>query len=152
MIGILKGNVGNKDRDFFAMYNLNKLSKTDTPCCLFCDYIDPNFVLPVDVNVLQRNHIFNFDGITITDDLALSQDFLYATYNHKRFLYLYHLEWPYINGLHFSHLKKVLLNDNIHLIARSDTHATVIEQLFKKPKYFMPEWDYGILREIDNNE
>ena len=81
-----------------------------------------------------------------------SQNFLYTTYAKKRFLYLYHLEWPYINNLMFGHLNKILLNDNIELIARSKTHARLVEQLFKKPKYIMPEWDFNILVEINNNE
>jgi|TARA_R100000306_G_scaffold20073_1_gene23931 hypothetical protein len=153
MIGILKTEIHNsKDKDFFAIESLNKLSHTPTPACLFCDTVANDFILPINTNVLKRTHVFNFDGIIITDDLMRSQDFIYTTYATKRFLYLYHLDWPYIKNLRFSYLKKILLNKDIELIARSSTHATLIQQLFKKPKYIMPEWDYEVLIEIDNNE
>ena len=153
MIGILKNEIVNgRDKDFFAIDRLNKINMTSTSACLFCDVVSNDFILPINTNVLKRTHIFNFNGVVITDDLMRSQDFVYTTYAKKRFLYLYHLDWPYIQDIRFAHLKKVLMNDNIGLIARSDSHASLIEQLFKKPDYIMPEWDYKTLIEIDNNE
>jgi len=152
MIGILKGPVDNKDKDFFALYNLNRLSKTKHGACLFCDHISDNFALPAETNVLQRTHVFNFNGIVITDDLMYAQDLLYITYAKKRFIYLYHLDWPYIQELKFAHLNRILLHENIELIARSEEHFQLIEHLFKKPRYIMAEWDYHTLIEIDENE
>ena len=81
-----------------------------------------------------------------------SQDLLYATYAKKRYIYLYHLEWPFINGLKFAHLARVFLNDSVELIARSQEHFELIEHLFKRPKHIMQEWDYTKLIEIDENE
>lgn len=151
MIGILKGTVHNTDRDFFAIKNLNQLTHTDVSGCLFCNDVAANFVLPIHTNRLHRAHVFNFDGIVITDTLMEAQDLLHATYAKKRFLYLYNLDWPYINNLQFTHIRSVLLNDSIELIARSKSHAQLIEQLFKAPRYIMPEWDYKTLMEIDKN-
>ena len=152
MIGILKTSLQNTDKDFFAIRSLNQLMQTSTNACLFCDYIDNDFKLQVDTNVLQRANMFKFNGILITDNLARSQDFVHSTYAKKRFLYLYHLEWPYIEQLSFTHIKSILLNDDIGLIARSVTHAKLITQLFKKPEYIMPELNYKTLIEIDHNE
>ena len=152
MIGILKTSLQNTDKDFFAIRSLNQLMQTSTNACLFCDYIDNDFKLQVDTNVLQRANMFKFNGILITDNLARSQDFVHSTYAKKRFLYLYHLEWPYINNLEYAHIQRIILNDNIELIARTKSHAELIESLFKKPKYVMPEWDYKTLIEIDQNE
>lgn len=152
MIGILKSTLQNVDKDFFAVNSLNQLLKTSTNACLFCDHIDNNFKLQAYTNVLQRVNMFRFNGILITDNLGRCQDLVNASYAKKRFLYLYHLEWLYINNLEYAHIKKILLNDNIELIARTKSHAELIESLFKKPKYVMPEWDYKTLVEIDNNE
>ena len=152
MIGILKDVVANIDKDFFAIHDLNLLSQTNTAGSLFCTQVVENFPLPIKSNMLQKSHMFNFNGILITDDLMESQNFIHSTYAKKRFLYLYHLEWPYINNLRFGHVNKILLNENIELIARSPSHADLIEKLFKKPKYIMPEWDYKILIQINNNE
>ena len=153
MIGILKGDMDNgKDKDFFAVDSLNKLAYTTTSACLFCDIISPELTFSINTNVFKRAHMFNFNGIVITDDLMRSQDLLYAPYAKKRFLYLYHLDWQYIQDIKFAYINRVLLNDSIELIARSNSHASLIERLFKKPKYIMPEWDYKVLVEIDNNE
>jgi len=152
MIGILKGELVHADRDFFAVNALNQLTKTSTMGTLFCEYNHGNFQLPVETNVLQRIHAFSYDGILITDNLVRCQDLLHATYAKKRFLYCYHLDWPFINDIKFAHIKTVMLNDSIELIARSESHAELIESLFKKPKYIMEEWDYKVLVEIDNNE
>ena len=80
MIGILKGALVNNDRNFFAVDALNKLTKTGTPATLFCDYSGQHFRLPIETNMLQRTHAFNFDGILITDDFVRAQDLIYATY------------------------------------------------------------------------
>ena len=152
MIGILKTSLQNIDKDFFAIHNLNKLTETTTASCLFCNNINDDFELQISTNILHRSHAFRFNGILITDDLTRSQDLINTTYAKKRFLYLYHLEWPYINNLHFAQIQRTMLNDDIELIARSHSHAELIENLFKKPKYIMPEWDYETLIEVDKNE
>ena len=91
MIGILKDVVANIDKDFFAIRNLNLLSQTNTAGSLFCTQVVENFPLPIKSNMLQKSHMFNFNGILITDDLMESQNFIHSTYAKKRFLYLYHL-------------------------------------------------------------
>jgi len=153
MIGILKNDIHNhKDQDIFAVESLNRLAHTTTSACLFCDIVAPDFIIPLRTTVLKRTHVFNFNGTVITDNIMRSQDLLYASYAKKRFLYLYHLDWPYIKNIRFAYLEKVLLNKSIELIVRSSTHYSLVKQLFKKPKYIMPEWDHEVLIEIDNNE
>jgi len=152
MLGILKGSIRHTDNDFLTIQSLNNLMDTSTTSCLFCDDIDKNIVLSIRATILQRVHVLYFNGIVITDDLMQAQDFINITNSHKRFLYLYHLDWSFIPNLQFSHIRKILLHDHIELIARSDSHAKLIEQMFKPPKYVMPEWDYKTLIEIDNNE
>ena len=152
MIGILKGELVNNDNDFFAISALNKLVKTDTTATLFCDNIGNNSILPIKTNLLQRCHAFSFNGVLIADSILRAQDLLYATYAKKRFLYCYHLEWVLIETPRFALIKKVLQNPDIELIARSESHAQIIEKLFKKPAYIMDEWDYKVLVEIDKND
>ena len=151
MLGILKPSLQNTDKDFFMIRNLNKLVHTPINSCVFCVDADPT-TTPLLTNVLQRIQLLYFNGIIITDDLTEAQSLINIPNAKKRFLYLYHVEWPYINNLHFKHLESVFLHDHIDLIARSDAHAMLIEQVFKSPKYVMPEWDYNTLIRIDQNE
>jgi len=153
MIGILKFSLTNIDKDILAIDNLNKLTTTSTNSCLFCDYFDyTRMPISIQTNIFSRIDMHHFNDILITDDISQANELMLATSAKKRFLYLYHLEWSYINNLYFQHIFPLFYNDHIELIARSDSHAKLIEQMFKPPKYVMPEWDYKTLIEIDNNE
>ena len=152
MIGVLKKEVTNIDKDFFAIQNLNKLVNTTTNNCLFCNGVNPRFVLNVQTNMLQTSFSHTFNGILITDELPLVDELIHISYAKKKFLYIYHLDWMYLPNLNYSHLHKAFHNDNIDIIARNTQHARLIEDVFKKPKYIMNEWDYNVLIEIDSNE
>ena len=152
MIGILKSSINDSDQNFFMAKALRELSTTSTQSCLFCDDVQTNIVPLLHTNIFPRVQVFYCNDILITDDLTEAQSFPHIPNAKKRFIYLYHLEWPYIENLHFHQIETILLNDNIELIARSDSHAKLISELFKEPKYIMPEWDCHTLMEIDRNE
>ena len=151
MIGILKSMIENKDSDSMAIRNMNSLTKTSTNGVIFCDTVANNLKFEIITTKLSSIHAFSFDGILIAEGLEAAQSLKNMTYAKRRLLYLYHLEWPTINNMQFHHLRMTLINDDIDLIARSEHHASLITDLFKAPKYIMPEWDYRILQEIDND-
>ena len=57
-----------------------------------------------------------------------------------------------LENLQISQLNIPFYNDEIELIARSQSHADLLEKLFKKPKYIMEDWDYDVLKRIDEDE
>lgn len=152
MIGILKSSINDSDQNFFMVNALHQLGATSTQSCLFCDDIQTNIIPKINTNIFPRIQTFYFNDILITDDLTEAQSLPRIPNAKQRFIYLYHLEWPHIENLQFRQIEPILLNDNIELIARSDSHAKLISELFKEPKYIMPEWNYKTLIEIDNNE
>jgi len=153
MIGIVKSQLTPCDNDFFLIKALGQLSTTNTSSYLFCDEIANSWqVSSIETTLLHRAHAFSFEGVIITDDLLRCQDLHFIPCAKKRLLYLYHLHWTQIPSLRFKQIRHILLNDNIGLIARSPSHAQLIERLFKKPDYIMQEWNYQTLIEIDNNE
>ena len=107
MLGILKSSVQNTDKDFFMIHNLNQLVHTSTNSCVFCDEAGTTTTSLL-TNVLQRIQILYFNGVVITDDLTEAQSLIHIPNAKKRFLYLYHVEWPYINDLHFKHIESVI--------------------------------------------
>ena len=113
MIGILKTDIKNIDRDYFAIDSLNKLTYTTTNNSLFCNDVHPKFPLYINTTMLQRVSAHSFSGILITDELNLAQDLIHITYAKKKFLYLYNLDWMYIKNPQFSFFKSALLNENI---------------------------------------
>jgi len=152
MIGILKSLVHDTDQNFFMIESLNQLTHTSTQSCLFCDEHNTKVASQININIFPRIQVLYFNDILITDDLTEAQSLLNIPNARKRFIYLYHLEWPYIEQLQFKHIESLLINDNIELIARSESHSQLISQLFKKPKYIIPEWDYKSLIRIDQDE
>ena len=149
MIGVLMGAVYDSPKHILAIKNINKLRDMGIESCLFCDIVNPNFSVPVETSVLHKAHAFNFNGTVITHDLARVQELRNMVYAKQRYIYLYDLDWMRIDGLHFSHLRTTLLNDEIEIIARSDSHYKLISNLFKKPKLIMKYWDANILKELD---
>ena len=152
MIGILKSSIHDIDQNIFMIHNLNKLTNTSTQSCLFCDDNATIVAPPIHTNIFPRIQVLYFNDILITDDLTEAQSLLHIPNARKRFIYLYHLEWKYIENIRFQQIETILLNDNIELIARSDSHGKLIKQLFKEPKYIMPERDYEVLIRIDHDE
>jgi hypothetical protein len=152
MIGILKASIKDSDQNFFMAKAIQQLHNTSTQHCVFCDEIQTSVISPLRTNVFPRIQTFYFSDILITDDLTEAQSLPNIPNVKQKFIYLYHLEWAYIENLQFQQIEPILLNDNIELIARSDSHAKLIGELFKEPKYVMPQWDYKTLIEIDNNE
>jgi hypothetical protein len=149
MIGVVMGVVYDSPKNILAIKNINRLKDVGVGSCLFCDIVDQNFSVPVKTSVLQKAHAFNFDGTLIAHDLALVQQLKNMVYAKKRYIYLYDLDWMRIENLHFAHLKTTLLNDDIDIIARSDSHYKLISHLFKKPKHIMKYWDVNVLKELD---
>ena len=109
MIGILKFSLTNIDKDILTIDNLNKLTTTTTNGCLFCDYFDYTKIsIPIKTNIFSRVDIHYFNDILITDDISQANELILATSAKKRFLYLYHLDWSYIDHLHFQHINMLL--------------------------------------------
>lgn len=143
------GTVYDSPKNILAIKNINKLREVGIGSCLFCDVVVPTFSVAVGTSVLQKAQAFNFDGTVITHDLAMVQELRNMVYAKKRYIYLYDFDWMRIENLHFSHLKTTLMNDEIDIIARSDSHYKLISELFKKPKYIMKYWDVNVLKELD---
>ena len=59
----------------------------------------------------------------------------------KKFFYMYDLEWMYSN-LPYVEVSEIYMDERINLIARSDSHANIIEQCWKKPITVIEEFNY----------
>ena len=151
MIGVLKSTVTPSPKHILTVRALNQLSKDGVSSCLFYDFLPPQFPITVETNMLQKAEAFNFNEIVIADELILAQQLVNLVYAKKRYYYSYDLDWGRIDNFHFKHLKSLFMNDSIELIARSDSHYKVLSDLFKKPKYIMPNWNPDVLKEIDKD-
>ena len=148
MIGVLKSHLSPSPKNILAVRALNELGESGVTSCLFYDYLPPEFPVEVQTNMLQKAEAFNFGEIVIADDLIVCQQLVNLVYASKRYFYVYDLDWGRIDSLRLDHLKPMLMNDSVELIARSESHSKIISALFKKPKYIMSNWDSRVLKKI----
>jgi hypothetical protein len=150
MIGVLTDKIQFNQKSIFLVKNFNQLNKTNN-CCIFCNEMHNR---PVDVhfNIMPQIKSYCFQGTLITDSLLLTQVLHYNIYTKKKYYYVWNLDWIHLDNLFFGQLKIPFYNNEIELIARSQSHADLLEKLFKKPKYIMEDWDWKVLQRIDEDE
>jgi len=150
MLGILTDKIQFNQQSIFLLKNCNELNKTNS-CCIFCNEMHSR---PVDVcfNIMQQIHSYQFEGTLITDNLLLTQNLNCNIYTKKKYYYVWNFDWINLEQLRFAQLRIPFYNDDIELIARSQSHAKLLEKLFKKPKYIMEDWDWEVLKRIDEDE
>lgn len=150
MIGVLTERIQFNQQSIFLLKNFNELNQTNS-CCIFCNEMHHR---PVDIhfNIMQQIQSYSFEGTLVTDSILLAQNLHYNIYTKKKYYYVWNLDWMNLENLQVSQLDVPFYNDEIELIARSQSHANLLEKLFKKPKYIMEDWDYSVLKRIDEDE
>ena len=149
-MGVLTNKIDFDQQSVFLIKNLNELNKM-YGCCIFCNemYQRP---LDIHINIMQQIKSYSFPGVLITDSLLLTQSMHYNIHVKKKYYYVWNLDWVHLENLRFGQLKIPFYNDEIELIARSQSHANLLEKLFKKPKYIMEDWDWKILKRVCEDE
>ena len=90
----------------------------------------------------------SYSGVVISTTLADAELTLRASNHTNKYLYIWDLSWIY-NTINFSKAMKVLRNDDLTIIARSESHAEVIENFCnKKPAAILEDWQPNKLLNI----
>ena len=147
MIGVLLDTIDHSPicQDIFGC--LNKLSKNHN-CYLFSNNIH---VMPEEnhFSILQQASAFGHKGVLISTSMLntrIANNALFAT---KKYFYVQNLEWVNIKNISYSELESVIHNPELDLIARGDTHFSILSKTFKKPKHTILNWDHDYIeREI----
>ena len=126
--GIMLPNLGQSQAAFFAISYANTLiaSKSYSDFSLFiCDTVAP-VAKPLCI-VTSIDRIHGFDGLLIATNLYLASLLVNVT-TQRKVLYLWDLEWlrDEHQGNYLENLK-ILQNPELILVARSESHAAVIE-------------------------
>ena len=72
-----------------------------------------------------------YDGVAIATNLVTAEMLLRSHNNSDKYLYLWDIEWL-ISPVNFQAACNILLDDRLKLIARSDSHATIINNFCNK--------------------
>ena len=91
--------------------------------------------------MMQTMHLWGFNGDIITTDVESTYTTLRIPTIKRRFFYVWNLEWVY-NRDYFTYYSKVYNNDDVELIARSQSHFDILEQCWKKPIGIIDDFNY----------
>lgn len=93
--------------------------------------------------MLQEEEMWGYDAPVVATTLETARTLLFCPKPTKKFFYVWDLEWMY-GMFDVEDMAKVYCNPDLHLIARSESHAEIIEQCWKKP--------IDILEDFNNEE
>ncbi len=143
-VGILTNKVSPNQRGVLMAHNLSSAQK---------DYIvfhQDWDLIPVDQKycMLQINEAFNFSGILIADSIDTATKLANCVCAKAKYFYIWDLEWSYLLNLDFRSAQKLYQNDNIELIARSERHYNILQNVWKKPVGIVEDWNLEQLEQI----
>ena len=103
---------------------------------------------PTNFCMLMERECWGLDGPIIATNLHTAQRAIRCPGPTKKYFYVWNLEWTMLQNVMFEHLQEIYCHPNLELIARSESHAKIITDLWKKPKFVMDNFDKDVLRRI----
>ncbi len=148
-LGVLIRSPGLGQPEISIVDSLNKMVTTYAdvePILFFRDYgpqpIRMNFAL------MHNLEAWSFDGNLISNDLETTKIMLACIRAPKKFFYVWDLEWVYKDNFSFREMSVIYNNDEVELIARSPSHAKIIENCWKKPTAIIEDFNYEQIKEL----
>lgn len=142
------GDLGPSQKSFYMIKEFNKAA-------MLKDYSLSAFYSRPSVPVTRpffscKNISFlaGYDGVAIATDLISADMLLKSNTASDKYLYLWDIDWI-TNPVNFSVACDILLDDRLKLIARSDSHATIINNFCNKQlDGILDNWDIDELMRI----
>lgn len=135
-------------KSFYLIKEFNKcLKNTDLSTAVFCER--PS-IPPIETNFALKSLAFlaGYNGIIISTTIEDADKTLKFSNASSKYLYLWNMEWLE-QPLYFKHAMKILRDSRLKIIARSKSHAEVIESFCnKKPIGVVSDWDKEQLLEV----
>ncbi len=133
--------LGPSQKAFYFIKNFNELSRNQNFSCsaFLC-----NIGVPVTKPLFSCSSVSFFSdyfGIAISTTIAEADMLLKSHNNSKKYLYLWDMEWL-TRSMNYSQVCNILLDKRLKIIARSKSHAQIIENFCnKKPIGIVDDWD-----------
>jgi hypothetical protein len=128
LVGLMINDLGINQLNFYLINHINNLIKStnDYDFMVFIKDLIPPSMRP-ECAVLNSNEIWSFDGIVISTNLDSALSSLNAVNVAKNVLYVWDLEWLRAGKNNYINNISILRNPNLEIVARSQEHATAIE-------------------------
>lgn len=149
-IAAIVNDLGPSQQSFYMIKEFNKASMSkDVSMSAF--YNRPS--IPVTKPYFScRNISFlsGYNGVAIATGLLEADMLLKSHNNAQKYLYLWDIEWL-TKPVNFTAACNILLDDRLKLIARSDSHATIINHFCNKQlSGIVDNWNINELLKVTN--
>ena len=140
-IAALVNDLAMSQNNFYLVKAFNKLlDNTDLAVGVFCNRHSLPVIQPL-FGVKLANFLVSYDGILISTTLEEAESSLKLCNKADRYLYLWDLDWLE-NPVYFSTAMNILRDKKLKVIARSESHAKVIENFANiKVHGVVDNWD-----------
>ena len=132
--GFLIKNITLSQHGLQLLHNLNRIVDTNcdiSPVVFYETYSTPPY--SPRFAMIQNREAWLFDGPIITTSIEFVQTLLQCPKPNPKYFYVWNLDWMYLPPTQLTFLQNIYMNDNLQLIARSEHHARIIENCWKKP-------------------
>lgn len=141
-LGFIVEKLGTSQLSFCLVRNANKILENPnnnvTGFKLDYDF----FIEYPKFSILEAVNAWTFRGILVSTNIRTTAILNSCILASKKYFYVWDLEWIYKKDIVYSELVKIYQNPTIELIARTDSHAKIIEKCWKKPKIIMENFNY----------
>lgn len=150
-IAAVINNLGPSQKSFYLIKEFNKVS-SDRRMSLSVFF--ERSAIPVVSTMFSCKSIAFISGYhhnAVATSLEEARILLNGNNASKKFLYLWDLEWLRTPG-DYDAICNILLDKRLNIIARSESHATMIENFCnKKPVGIVDDWNINQLTEVIKN-
>jgi hypothetical protein len=134
-LGIITQRIGMNQLGCYLNIEGNKLLKLPNAPRLTVFYNELDIIPePTAFAMMQTAQLRGFDGILVSTDIETTHTMLSIPSAHKKFFYVWNLEWIYTQFM-YDYISPAYLNDKVELIARTTQHANVLKRYWKEPTY-----------------
>ena len=141
--------LGTSQQSFRIITEINKTTKIDRYIDIVLFYhrydrppISPHFCM------MQQQEAWGFDGPIMATSLMSAEILLKCPCPKSKFFYVWDLEWIHNPFLTYKYFRSIYQDEKIKLIARSESHANIIENLWKKPVAILEDFNHEQLIKI----
>lgn len=148
-LGILTNSVDASQHGYLLCREMNKIcsEKGDLTVAAFYHEYGKITTLPL-FPIMQSVHSWGFDGVFMSTCIQTTRNLLKIPSLLPKFFYVWNLEWIHNPGI-YKDLLDIYNNDEVELVARSESHYEILTRCWKEPKFIIEDYDYEtVIREI----
>jgi hypothetical protein len=147
-IAALVDNLGPSQSSFYLINEFNKAALIPD-ACVSVFFLRPTVpVIPTMFSCKSVSFLSAYHGVAIATTLKDADILLKGNNNSDKYLYLWDMEWL-TYPQNFEGVTKILLDDRIKIIARSESHCKLINNYCNKhPIGIVDNWNIGQLMNL----